>query len=170
MKSPLLFIVIISCFALTQCKPKRLPGKTYFDKPNEYNDYIVKEQKEVMASFDEFATAVNHGDKDSMSFTRKNLMSRAILAEKNMNDLADFKEDTLFRYAALELFRYVNDACNHELKEIIDIASKDSTITEMDVERIRQLSEVYTIKEKQKNDALIEAQEKFAKKFNVQIQ
>jgi hypothetical protein len=155
---------------LVQCKPKREPGKTYFDKPSEYNDYIAKEQKEVMASFDDFAIAVNHADRDSMSFLRKALSDRSLAAEKSMEKLAGFKDDTLFRYAALELFKYVSYACNHELKEITDIASKDSAITELDVEKIHQLSEIYTAKETEKNEALMEAQEKFAKKYNVRIQ
>ena len=151
------------------CKPKRIPGKTYFDTPSAYNDYIVNEQKAVMESFDDFAGAVNHGDRDSMSFFRKTLNDRAELAESKMESLADYKDDTLFRYSAQELFKYVSLACDNELQEIYNIASKDSAISETDVERIHQLSEIYTREEKLRNDALIAAQEKFAKKFNVII-
>jgi hypothetical protein len=164
-------IILLFPFVMTiGCKPKRDPSKTYFDKPSDYNDFIVNHQKEVMVSFEDFADAVNHGDKDSMSFFRKTLENRSLLAEESVGKLADFKEDTLFRHAALELFHYVSYACDHELKEIVDIASKDSTITDEDVERIHTLSETYTLQEKEKNDALIKAQEQFAKKFNVTIQ
>jgi hypothetical protein len=163
------FLVILTCLTLLNCKPKRIPGKTYFDKPSEYNDYIVKEQKDVMSHFDDFANAVNAADKDSMSFMRKALYDRAEIAESQMNSLADYKGDTLFRYKALELFRYVKYACDHELKDIFMIASKDSALSEIDVERIHTLSETYTAKEKEKNDALIDAQEKFAYKFNMEV-
>ena len=167
---PIRIIFIVSvCAILIQCKPKRDPNKTYFDKPSDYNDFIVLEQKDIMTSFDNFANAVNIGNKDSMIFFLDALKSRTQLAQASINKLADYKEDTLFRYTALELFRYVNYACEHELKEIIAIASKDSTITDEDIEKIHSLSETYTIKEKEKNDALIAAQEKFAKKFNVRI-
>jgi len=167
-RTPIILLILVVLLA-AGCKPKRVPGKTYFDTPSAYNDYIVNEQKAVMQSFDDFAQAVNHGDRDSMSFFRKTLNDRAELAENKMQGLAEYKDDTLFRYTALELFKYVNVACDNELKEIIDIASKDSAISETDVERIHQLSEIYTHEEKIRNDALIAAQEKFAKKFNVII-
>ena len=118
---------------------------------------------------DDFAAAVNAGDKDSMSFMRKALFDRAEHAEEQMMVLADFKGDTMFRYKATELFKYVKYACDHELKDIFMIASKDSALSEIDVENIRILSDTYTAKEKEKNDALIDAQEKFAYKYNMEI-
>ncbi len=169
MKKVLIFISIVLITGTMGCKPKRDPSKTYFDQPSDYNDFIVNHQKEVMVTFEDFANAVNHGDKDSMSFCRKTLINRNELALETVGKLADFKGDTLFRGAAMDLFRYIDYACNNELKEIVDIASKDSTITELDVEKIHTLSETYTLKEKEKNDALIIAQEKFAKRFNVII-
>lgn len=169
MKKISIILILFSAIIIIGCKPKRDPSKTYFDKPSEYNDFIVNHQKDVMASFEDFADAVNHSDKDSMSFFRKTLENRSQLAEESVGKLADFKQDTAFRFAALQLFRYVSYACDHELKEMTDIASKDSTITDEDIERIRVLSETYTLKEKEKNDALIAAQEKFAKQFNVNI-
>lgn len=170
MKKNFILILVIFIATISGCKPKRDPSKTYFDKPSEYNDFIVNHQKEVMASFEDFALAVNHSDKDSMSFFRKTLINRNQLAMETVGKLADFKGDTSFRGAAMDLFRYVDYACDHELKQIVDIASKDSTITEADVEQIHTLSQTYTLKEKEKNDALIAAQAKFAKKFNVIIQ
>lgn len=161
----ILFITL--CISLVACKPKKDPNKTYFDKPSDYNDFIVLEQKEVMASFDDFANSINRGKPDSMSFYKETLRKRAQLAEASVGKLADFKEDTLFRYAALELFKYIHYACDHELRGIVDIASKDSAITDADIDSIHSLSDVYTIKEKEKNEALISAQDKFAKKFNV---
>jgi hypothetical protein len=76
----------------------------------------------------------------------------------------------MFRHAALDLFKYIQLACDNELKEIVNIAAKDTTVTELDIERIHQLSETYAQQEKEKNDVLISEQEKFAKKFNVKIQ
>ncbi len=168
-RCPVIIVFVLIGISLVQCKPKRDPNKTYFDKPSEYNDFIVLEQKEVMASFDDLAEAINKGNTDSMVFYRESLCKRTQLAEASVARLADYKEDTLFRFSALELFRYINYACEHELKEIIEIAAKDSAITDADVEQIHTLSQSYTIQEKEKNDALIAAQEKFAKKFNVVI-
>jgi len=170
MKKTFIFGIIIIITAFTGCKPKRDPSKTYFDTPSEYNDFIVNNQKEVMSSFEDFATAVNRSDKDSMSFFRKTLINRNQLAMDNVGKLADYKGDTIFRAAAMDLFKYIDFACDNELKQIVDIASKDSTITEEDVELIHNLSQTYTLQEKEKNDALIAAQAKFAKKFNVIIQ
>jgi|LakMenEpi03Aug12_release.lakeMendotaPanAssembly.Ray.scaffolds.fasta_scaffold341774_2 hypothetical protein len=158
------------CLLMVQCKPKREPGKTYFDKPSEYNDFIVNEQKSVMTAFDDFAIAVNRGDIDSMKFHWTTLGKRTEMAVTEMNKLADYKEDTMFRHAALDLFKYIQLACDNELKEIVNIAAKDTTVTELDIERIHQLSETYAQQEKEKNDVLISEQEKFAKKFNVKIQ
>lgn len=166
-------IRIISLLAITlvlvQCKPKRDPSKTYFDKPSEYNDYIVLEQKNVMNGFDVFAASVNQGIVDSMVVSRENLCEHSDVALSKMNALGDFKQDTLFRTAAIDFFRFVKEACEEQLKEIVDIAAKDSLITDADIERIHQLSQDYTLKEKEKNEALIRAQEDFAKKFNIII-
>jgi hypothetical protein len=152
------------------CKPKRIPGKTYFDTPSEYNDYIVNEQKMVMAAFDDFAASVNNGNVDSMSFYQITLCKRADMAINEMNNLADYEKDTMFRHAAWELFQTIELSCNTELEEIVHIASKDSALRDEDIERINTLSISYTAKEKEKNDALIAEQEKFAKKFNVKIE
>lgn len=154
---------------LVQCKPKRDPDKTYFDKPSEYNDYIVLEQKKVMESFDEFADAVNNGNVDSMNQTREQLCKYSEEALTSMKKLANFKEDTLFRTSAIDFFSFVNNACQNQLKEIVEIAAKDSLVNEVDIERIHQLSQEYTIGEKEKNEALMKAQDAFAKKFNVII-
>ncbi len=169
MKSIRVISLLVVCISLIQCKPKKDPNRTYFDKPSEYNDFIVLEQKEVMAAFEDYAAAVNRDNPDSMNFYREALDKRTELAQASVTKLADFKTDTLFRFAALEFFRYVNYACDHELLEIVTIASKDSTITDNDVERIHTLIETYSVKEKEKNDALITAQDQFAKKFNVTI-
>lgn len=164
------FITLLLCTVLlVQCKPKRDPNKTYFDKPSEYNDYIVIEQKKVMESFDVFAGTVNNGNIDSMNQSRNKLCENSEIALASMKKLADFKEDTMFRTAAIDFFSFVNEACKNQLKEIVEIAAKDSLVNEVDIERIHILSQEYTLKEKEKNEALMDAQDKFAKKFNVII-
>lgn len=164
-------IILITglCLTFIQCKHKKDPNKTYFDKPSEYNDYIVNEQMQVMALFDDYAKSINSGKPDSMSFFLDSLSKRTELAQTSIYKLADYKGDTLFRYAALELFRYINYACNHELKQIVEIVANDSAMTDAAADSIHSLSDIYTIKEKEKNDALIIEQNKFAKKFNVII-
>lgn len=162
-------LICLLLLGFTQCKPKRDPNKVYFETPSEYNDFIVKEQKEVMAAFDDYASAVNQGNVDSMTYYHSQLNKRSQLAQASVSKMADFKGDTLFRTAAIELFSFINHACEHELGEIVDLAAKDSNITDIDIEKIRQLSDTYTLGEKEKNDALITAQESFTKKFNVTV-
>lgn len=164
------YTLVCSVFLLlVQCKPKKDPNKIYFDTPSEYNDFIVKEQQEVMAAFDDFANAINKAFVDSIQFYHQQLTERTELAEATMNKLADYKGDTTFRFHAKELFSYINHACKNDLQEIVDITSTPDSISVQDVKRIADISDNYTVQERDRNNALIKAQENFAAKFNVNV-
>jgi|SRR5687767_14021641 len=163
-----IFLLALLILGFVQCKPKKDPNRTYFENAGKYNDFIYQEQQAVMNSFEVFAAAVNKNNPDSIRISYDAMTKRASESRSSVFKLAPFKGDTMFRYAALDFFDFVNAACNQELKEIRDLSTKDS-VTEEDVKRINELSEVYTIQEKEKNQALIAAQEKFCQAFYVDL-
>ncbi len=98
---------------------KKDPDKTYFDKASEYNNYINEQFIEVNRLWNATLTKM-----DDSSLVYKELDS-LILASKtsleNMNKLADFKGDTMYKHAAAKYFEYMLTTAKTSFKEAIDI-------------------------------------------------
>lgn len=163
-----LFLPIITLI-LISCGPKKDPNLTYFEKPEEYNDYIIKEQVEVFAAFDEFIHHMETGSMEELQASFDKLYERSKTAVERMEKLADYKKNTEFRDKSKELFIFYKTQCETDLKEMMNLFAKDTLMTEADEMRITEIANAFDAKEKELNNALIAAQEAFAKKFNLEL-
>ncbi|MCX7743547.1 MAG: hypothetical protein N2167_03180 [Flavobacteriales bacterium] len=164
-----IFLPIIGTFILFSCGPKKDPNLTYFEKAEEYNDYIIKEQVELFAAFDEFIHQMETGNMDQLQASFDKLYERSKTAVERMEKLADFKKNTEFRDKSKELFIFYKTQCETDLKEMLTLFEKDTLMTEADQIRIEEIANAFDNTEKKLNDALIAAQEAFAKKFNLEL-
>ncbi len=164
-----IILKIIVVFILTACGTKKDPNLTYFEKAEEYNDYIIKEQIELFAAFDEFINQMETGNLQDLHTSFDKLYERAKMAVERMDKLADFKKNTEFRDKSKELFVFYKTQCETDLKEMLTLFEKDTLMTEEDQMRIEEIANAFDNAEKKLNDALIAAQEAFAKKFNLEL-
>lgn len=163
-----LFLPIITLIFVS-CGPKKDPNLTYFEKPEEYNDYIIKEQVEVFSAFDEFIHNMEIGSMEDLQASFNKLYERSKTAVERMEKLADYKKNTEFRDKSKELFIFYKTQCETNLKEMMELFAKDTLMTEADEMRIEAIAKAFDDKEKELNNALIAAQEAFAKKFNLEL-
>jgi hypothetical protein len=159
----------ITAFILVSCGSKKDPNLTYFEKAEEYNDYIIKEQMELFAAFDEFINQMETGSMEDLHASFDKLYERSNTAVERMDKLADFKKNTEFRDKSKELFVFYKTQCETDLKEMLTLFEKDTLMTEEDQLRIEEIAKNFDHAEKKLNDALIAAQEAFAKKFNLEL-
>lgn len=163
---PLLLFVVVG---LASCGPKKDPNLTYFDKANEYNDYIINEQVAVFDAYDELVDEMSYGTESSIDESLTSFKKRTTEALDKMNKLADFKKNVEFRDAAKSLFQFYADACDKELKDLAVIFSKGEGIDEADYDRVDELTTKMDDEEQSRNNKLIEAQQVFAKKNNLSL-
>jgi|GEM_PF-2846636 len=160
--------VILFVAVLTSCGPKKDPNLTYFEQANEYNDYIIDEQSAVFDKYDALISSLEYGTSAEINDALSDLQGRSKEAVEKMNKLADFKKNVEFRDKAKELYSFYSNACDKELKELVGIFTKtEGEITDADLARVDELSKYMDDGEKKYNDALIESQKVFAKKFNL---
>lgn len=161
--------MILFVAVLTSCGPKRDPNLTYFDKADEYNDYIIDEQKALFGKYDEFINQISYGEIEDIKKAHQDLITQSKSSVDKINKLADFKKNVEFRDRAKDLFGFFASASEKELKEMVDIFAKGADITDADITRVDEISTYMDDNQKKYNDALISAQEAFAKKFNLML-
>lgn len=154
---------------LIACGNKRDPNLTYFDKPEDYNDYIIQEQIAVFDVFDQFINEIESGTLEAANSSLSTLHTRSKEASEKMSKLADYKKNTAFRDQGKALFDFYVSQCETDLKEMMDLFAKDTLMTEEDQKRIDEIANQFDQKEKQANDLLISSQEAFAKKFRLEL-
>ena len=105
------------------CGKKKDPGKIYFDKASEYNNYISRQYEEVNRLWDK---ALMTMDDSALVYKQLDSLKTACQGSvQNMSKLADFKGDTIYRHAAGEYFAYMLRISNTSFKEAIDIGLMD---------------------------------------------
>lgn len=101
---------------------KKDPNKIYFENASDYNNYISGQFDEVNRLWNAALTQM-----DDSLLIYKQLDSLEITSDtccKNMAKLADWRGDTLYKFAAAEYFRYMHEITEGKFKEAIDIGLK----------------------------------------------
>lgn len=167
MKIIISILILSSC--IIACGIKKDPNLTYFEKPEDYNNYIIKEQLDLFTTFDEFINMIENDSIQHLHTVFDKLYQRSNLAVERIDKLADFKKNTELRDKSKELFIFYKNQCETNLKEMMSIIEKDTLITDEDHLRIEQIVHYFDSTEKKLNDDLIAAQISFAKKFNLEL-
>lgn len=101
------------------CGNKKDPGKKYFEKASEYNQYINDQFEEVNRLWN--ATLTRMDDSALVYSTLDSLKATSKESAQNMELLAGFKEDTIYKNAAQAYFNYMNKEANTRLQEAVGI-------------------------------------------------
>ena len=115
----ILFITFLLIVAACGNGKKKDPNLTYFDKASEYNDYINNQFNEVNRLWN---ACLNKMDDSVLVYKQLDSLKGACNSSiSNMNKLADYKGDTLYKHAASEYFKYMLKTANGSFLEAIQI-------------------------------------------------
>jgi len=118
-------LVFASIAVLASCGSKKDPNKTYFDNEADYNQYISHQYDQVNELWE---YALNLMD-DSLKVYHQldSLEKTALTSAANMQKLADFKGDTMYKYRAQQYFIFMANTASGSYREAVDIALMQET-------------------------------------------
>jgi len=140
-------------------RKKKDPDKIYFENASDYNNFISGQFDEVNRLWN---AALSQMDDSTLIY--KQLDSLKICSDtslKNMAKLADWREDTTYKYTASEYFRYMNTISTGIFKEAVDIGLKPD-LTDEEYFRFTEIGNKIGIDKDSCIARLMKAQEDFA--------
>ena len=166
-KFTLFFVLgIIITFALQNCGENAKPEMT----PIQYNDYIIGNQSKIIKKFITLSKTFNNHVPKEMDDELNSLQIQVDSAVTNISNLDGFKGNTEFKNAALMLFKFYQDAVKKEFKEMIDILKKNpDAMTSQDMQKMTDLNQSISSREKILDEAFGKAQNNFATQFKIDI-
>jgi len=155
------FFVILTGFDLF--------GQTQvFKTPVEYNDYIIGEQQKIGQKLQEFSASISTKSKSKMNQALEDVRKQINESLEKLKAIADYEGNWEFRNAAIILFEFYGVISNNQYQELIEIVVKEK-YSNVDQERIKYLLENVSKQEATHDKRFMEAQQEFAKQFNVKI-
>jgi len=110
------FLLLMVACGTPKLKDK---NKVHFDQPSEYHDYINTRFENVSRLWN--STLHIMDDSSKIYLQLDSLEQAALTYFEDMNRLADFKGDTLYRHAAREYFLYMYTVSKGSYREAIQI-------------------------------------------------
>jgi hypothetical protein len=156
--------------ALAACTNSEVKGKNgvVYKSALEYNDYIIKNQKEVINVVLDFVK-VAETSIDSANTILDNGMITADEAVKNIEGMPPYKGDSTFRNAAINSFRFYRQVLGDEYKEMLAIRRKGQDMTSDDLNRVQVILDELGKREEKYDKAFHNAQVEFAKENNLRL-
>lgn len=154
--------VLVTIGVLFSCGTgkKKDPNKIYFENASDYNKFISGQFDEVNRLWN---AALSKMDDSTLIY--KQLDSLTFSSDssfKNMAKLADWHGDTMYKFAAGEYFRYMNDICKGIFKEAIDIGLKPD-LSDEEYFRFTEIGNQIGAEKDTCISKLMKAQENFAR-------
>lgn len=135
-----------------------------------YNDFIVEEQtqigKTIKAFNDAFTTAT---DSAVMHSKRRDIVNQANKSYKQLQMTEPFKGDTSLIKHAKALFSFYAKIATSEYSKILDVLYNKNSTQQQKNEQLQALIDTVTEQEKQYDANFLNAQDAFAKKYNIAL-
>lgn len=141
------------------------------DEAVAYNDKLIAEQDKIGYVMLDLMNSL--GQETSTYENSENLRLELIKtinqSLKAVNKMGSFGGSSELKNATVSLFEYYKRVVENEYKEMLTILYKDE-LTEDDNARLEELLEQVTAEEAKYDDAFQAAQQKFALKYNIELQ
>jgi hypothetical protein len=166
-----IFAIALFLFTVAACKTKT-SDKLTFASAVEYNDFLVKQQKEVLNSQNTFSNAIDALDfspntDSNLTYKFREFAKAAKIALDTVNKLDSYNGNTQFRDDAIKMFQFWNDACKKEYKEMIALLLKGQELTPEDQDKMNKVGADVDAKESAFINTFLESQKKFATDNNM---
>ena len=166
-----IFTIVVLLLAVNACK-NATPGKISFASAVEYNDFLVKQQKDVLGTQTAFSDAIDALDfspssDSNLTYKFRQFGKAAKIALDTVNKMEGWNNNTQFRDDAIKMFQFWNDAYNREYKEMINLLLKGQDLTDEDQDRMNKVGADVDAKEQGLINTFLESQKKFASENNI---
>jgi hypothetical protein len=137
-------------------------------KAAKYNNKIIDIQHDVTPKIVTFFKTFEKGSLDDLKAQQKTLIASFDNSIKKISAMKEFEGDADLRNAALEWFKFYKSSFEKEYNHILELVANRDRSKE-DHEKLDKLTDDL-VKEEEKVDAKFsEAQEKFAKRHNLEL-
>jgi hypothetical protein len=163
-------LIILAIFSSCKQKPQVGANGVEFTSPQQYNDYIITKQKEIVKDMQDYGNA-SQVNADSAENILNNTISKLTKIIDDLKGMPAYNGDSSFRDAAVELFTFYKKSFGTDFKEMLDINRKveNDTYDESDIARFKQIEENISKKESPLDAKLKDVQGKFAKANNLKL-
>jgi len=165
--------IVVLLLAVNACKNAG-SGKLTFASAVEYNDFLVKQQKEVLNTQTAFSEAINALDfspnsDSNLTYKFREFGKATKIALDTVNKMDSWNNNTQFRDDAIKMFKFWNDAYKKEYKEMINLLLKGQDLTPEDQDRMNKVGADVDAKEQGFINTFLESQKKFATENNIAL-
>ncbi|MER3497384.1 MAG: hypothetical protein C4308_01475 [Chitinophagaceae bacterium] len=143
------------------------PNGVVYKSAQEYNDYIINRQTEILKQILAFSDAAQYNVDSAELLLNKSIgtISKSI---EDINGMSAYKGDTSLRNAAVNSFAFYKRIFSNEYKQILDIRRRPQ-LTEQDVQAIQQIVDKISNEEKAYDERFQKAQARFARDNHMQM-
>lgn len=134
----------------------------------EYNDYIISRQKQVIKKMLSFGKAAGV-DMDSAGRLLDTYAQETALLIKEVQDMPPFKNDSVFREAAVSSFQFYKRVFENDYKQILAVRKRDDLSPEEAQKELSSITEKLARDEEHYDKTFHKAQESFAGKNNMEL-
>jgi hypothetical protein len=156
-----LFGIVLMGALLFSCKDTK-------SQAIDYNDKIVGLQSKIGRSMLAFSRTFSSNNMTLMEKKYTELLDSIDFAISRAEAMEPFNGSSEFRDTAIRLFEFYQDISENEYDEILDIFSQDE-ITQDDAERIEDLAEGISEREKGLDYEFATVQKAFAQKHGIRL-
>lgn len=141
-----------------------------FAEAVKYNDFIVDQQTQIGKAIQAFNDAfTNTADTAVIHGKRRDIINQANQSVKQLQMTEPFKGDTSLLKHAKALFSFYAKIANNEYRQMLDVLfSKNSTQQQIN-EQLMALLDKVSVQEKLYDANFLNAQNAFAKKYNIAL-
>jgi hypothetical protein len=158
-KYVVLFSIVLMGALLFSCKDTK-------SQAIDYNDKIVRLQSKIGKSMIAFSRTFSSNNMTLMETKYTELLDSIDFALSSAEAMGPFNGTSELRDTAIKLFEFYQDISENEYDEILDIFSQNE-ITESDVERIEELAEGISEREKALDYEFAAVQKAFAQEYGI---
>lgn len=159
--------LLICILAACRETPEGRNGVTYKNAVD-YNDYIISRQKLVIKKMLSFGKAAGINP-DSAAGLLDTFALETTRLIKEVQDMPPFKNDSVFRDAAVNSFRFYKRVFEDDYKHLLQVRKRDDLAPEELQKEMNDITEKLARDEEQYDKAFHKAQESFAGKNNMQL-
>ena len=154
---------------LQACKePLRSKDGTVFRTPADYNEYIISRQTKVIRNvMDLFKRMETSPDTALSLLDQYGKITDTVISD--IQGMPPFRTDSAFRDAAIQSFTFYKSLFNDYYRQVLLQRAGEKPVNEEEINKLMEITEKIRREEEQLDKNLHNAQNEFARKFDMKM-